>query len=224
MRLLFLGNSATYVHEIPQTLARLAAEVGCEIEIEQITPGGCTLAAHADGTTEHGQRVLREIARGYDLVILQDNGNCVSNEEKRAACVLACRVLAEAARESGARLCFYVRPPYGTEAFGRTPFEQCRAFDELFGELAAEHHACCAYVNRAFAYAMTHLPYDLWGDDHAHTSRYGAYLAICVFFATLFGRSATQLAPDGLPFEAATALQEVADRIALDGLIPWENA
>ena len=93
-----------------------------------------------------------------------------------------------------------------------------------FGELAAEHHARCVDVNRAVAYAMTHLPYDLWGDDHAHTSRYGAYLAVCTFYATLFGKTATELGiAYGLPAADAKALQEAADQIALQGVIPWEE-
>ena len=111
MKLLFIGNSATYVHEIPRTLAKLCSEQGLDVTTMQLTPGGYMLSQHADETTEHGQKVLAEIAKGYDIVFLQDNGNCISSREKRKACHDACQKLAKAVKESGAKLYFYVRPP-----------------------------------------------------------------------------------------------------------------
>lgn len=221
MKILFIGNSATYVHEIPQTLQWLAGQSGHPIEIGQITPGGCELAMHANAETEHGQRVLREIAKGYDVVFLQDNGNCISCEEKREACIRACRELSARVWESGGVPYLYVRPPYGRDAFGRSPWEQCVSFDALFTEIGRENGAVCAYVNRAFAYAMKNLPYELWGEDHAHTSPHGAYLAVCVFYTTLFGTSAMGLSPNGLSTVEALMLRNVANKIVLEQYCPW---
>ena len=222
-RLLFIGNSATYVHELPQMLSYLAGEVGYKIEVERLTPGGYTLAQHADASTEHGQRVLEKIREGFDVVFLQDNGNCVSDDDFRNASRNACDTLVREIRKSGAEPWFYVRPPYGYEAFGRSPYEQCRAFDELFSPIAEQLEMNCAYVNRAFARAIESLPYDLWGKDHGHTSEHGAYLAVCVFFASLFGKTATQLPAYEVFVQDAARLQAVADSIALDGVIPWES-
>ena len=63
MNLLFIGNSATYVNEIPQTLSRLAYEQGYSLQTSQFTPGGYTLAQHADLSTDHGQEVINEIKK-----------------------------------------------------------------------------------------------------------------------------------------------------------------
>jgi hypothetical protein len=98
MKFLFIGNSATYVHEIPQTFQRLAKKCGFSFEVEQITPSGCELAKHADTSTELGKRVFAEIAKGYDAVFLQENGSCMSSDEKRAACFDASRRLISAVR------------------------------------------------------------------------------------------------------------------------------
>ena len=222
-RLLFIGNSATYVHELPQILKQLAGEVGYQIEVDRLTPGGYTLAQHADASTEHGQRVLEKIHEGFDVVFLQDNGNCVSDEAHREDCRRACTTLIDEIRKSGAEPCFYVRPPYGYEAFGRDSIAQSRAFDQLFSQIAEQLSVTCAYVNRAFADAIEHLPYDLWGKDHGHTSEYGAYLAVCVFFATLFAQSSSALASYEIPEQDARQLQKVADRIALEGIVPWSK-
>ncbi len=211
MRILFIGNSATYVHDIPETLARLATDAGFPTESVRIVKGGWCLSQHA----AEGSRAIAEIEKGYDLVVLQDNGNCVENDERRAASVAASEILCKAARESGAKVYYYVRPPYGYEAFGRSPVEQCREFDRFFTEIADSEGALCAYVNRAFEYAIENTDIALWGDDNAHTSEEGAYLAVCVHFATIYGRSATILDGNGAP--NAKVLQEIADRIVLGG-------
>ena len=211
MRILFIGNSATYVHDIPETLARLASEAGFPTESVCVVKGGWRLSQHA----EAGSRALAEIEKGYDLVVLQDNGNCVENDERRAASVAASEILCKAARESSAKVYFYVRPPYGYETFGRSPVDQCREFDRFFTEIADREGAICAYVNRAFEYAIENTDIRLWGDDNAHTSEAGAYLAVCVHFATIYGKSATLLGENGV--REAKVLQEIADRIVFGG-------
>ena len=221
MKILFIGNSATYVHEIPQTLAKLAKKLGHDVEAAQITPGGCELVKHADISCDHGQKVLDEINKGYDIVIFQDNGNCISSEEKRSACINACALLAERARKTGAKVMIYVRPPYGYEKFGYSPFEMCAEFDTLFTKIAKEENAQCVFVNRAFAYVIKNREYDPWGPDHAHTSELGAYLVVCTFFATIFGESATVLDICGIDDLVAKDLQNIADKIVLEKCIPW---
>lgn len=213
MKLLFIGNSATYVHEIPKTLARLCSEQGFNVTTVQLTPGGYMLSQHADETTEHGKKVLDEIAKGYDIVFLQDNGNCVLNDEKRKACFDACRKLAKAINASGAKLYFYVRPPYKKLLGELKSLQQCEEFDKLFGEIAQELGAECVHVNRAFAYAIKNLDFELWCEDQGHTSEHGAYLAVCTFFAKIFGRSATSLSNCELPSDDAKELQKAADTV-----------
>ena len=177
-KFLFIGNSATYVNEIPETLARLAGEVGFDIEVTRITPGGYELRQHADRSTEHGARVFAALSAEYDAVFLQDNGNCITSDERRAACRDACRTLARAAQASGAKVYIYVRPPYGKQLAELSSFEQCREFDALFTDIAREIGAECVFVNRAFAHAIKEGGLELWGDDNAHTSRIGGYLAV----------------------------------------------
>lgn len=218
MKFLFIGNSATYVNEIPQSLKKLAEAAGFYFETAQITPGGYTLRQHADTSTEHGKKVLEEIKRGYDVVFLQDNGNCVADEAHEVACRDAVSHLVRAIRESGAEPCFYVRPPTSYERFGLSPLSQCESFDKLFSDMAKEHGVPCVYVNRAFAYAIRNLEYDLWCEDRGHTNAYGAYLIICTFFATIFGLSATRLGPWRLDGADATALATIADDVVFRGI------
>ena len=218
-KFLFIGNSATYVNDIPATLAALCAKKGITITQKQIVPGGSTLEQHAANA-----QVLAEIAKGYDAVFIQENGNSIVSEAERAKSRAAIKKLGDAVHAGGALFFFYVRPPYGKDLAGYKNFDQCKVFDDHFTPAAEKYDAHCVYVNRAFAYAIKHLNYNLWGDDNAHTNTHGAYLAVCTFYATLFGKSATELEPAyGLPAADAKALQEAADKIAIEGILPWEE-
>ncbi len=220
-KLLFIGNSATYVHEVPETLARLATEAGFPTEAVKITKGGYMLSQYADTSSEDGQTVLELINQKHDMVFLQDNGNCVADEEKRNATKNACKMLDEAIKKTGAQTRIYVRPPYRYEKFGRSSIEQCKAFDELFGEISAEIGAECSYVNRAFAYLAKHSDLNPYGSDNAHTSPEGAYLIVCTIFASLYNTSATVLGTNGIDCYTAKMLQQIADKISLEKHIPW---
>ena len=221
MKVLFIGNSATYVHEIPQTLSQLAKDAGYEINVTVIAKGGYELSQHADAESEHGKLVLEEIAHGSDIVFLQDNGNCISSPEKSENSSVACHTLTTAIRASNALPYLYVRPPYGKPSAGFSPLEQCEQFDALFSAISSELNITAAYANRAFAYAIKHLDLPLWGPDNAHTSPQGAYLIVCVLFATLFQTSSTVLGLHELPKAEAASLQQVADKIVLEGILPW---
>ncbi len=218
-KFLFIGNSATYVHDIPAVLATLCDAKGIKITQKQIVPGGSSLEQHAAN-----QEVYNEIKNGYDAVFIQENGNYLINNDVRAKSLAAIEKIGKAVNKSGAKFLFYVRPPYGIDLGGFKNFDQCKLFDDHFTPAAEKYNADCVYVNRAFAYAIKNLNFNLWGDDNAHTGTHGAYLAVCTFYATLFGRSATEL---GVAYQLsdsdAKQLQLVADKIALEGVIPWEN-
>ncbi|MBR6682306.1 MAG: hypothetical protein IKL40_04915 [Clostridia bacterium] len=220
LRLLFIGNSATYVHDVPETLAKLATEAGFPTEAVRITKGGYMLSQYTDLSTEDGQKVIELINQKYDIVFLQDNGNCIADDEKRSASKNACITLDAAIKATGAKTRIYVRPPYGYEKFGYSPLEQCEEFDKLFGEIANEIGAECSYVNRAFAYLAQHSDLNPYGDDNAHTSPEGAYLIVCTIFASLYNTSATILGTNGINTDTAKMLQQIADKISLEKYIP----
>lgn len=220
-KILFIGNSATYVNDIPEALSRLATKAGYEVECAMVVKGGATLSTHANIETALGRAAFEAIEKGFDTVFLQDNGNCISNDAMRIASKNACESLAAAIKKTGAQVGIYFRPPYGYDNSGYDPIAQCVEFDRHFGEISESIGALNAHVNRAFAYAIKHTDYKLWGQDNGHTSEHGAYLAVCVFFASVFGVSSACLEWNGLAETEAKELQSIADKIALQGVIPW---
>src|ERR1043166_6791316 len=70
VRVLFIGNSYTYVNDLPKMIAALArAGKQPPLVYERETPGGCTLEKHwKDG------KAARKIAAGkWDYVVLQEH-------------------------------------------------------------------------------------------------------------------------------------------------------
>ena len=47
MRILFIGNSHTYVNDMPEIVARLAKKDGIDCEVAMIAHGGWFLEQHA---------------------------------------------------------------------------------------------------------------------------------------------------------------------------------
>ena len=223
-KFLFIGNSATSKNSIPDALRILLRSKKITLEIKQFVNGGYTLAQHADTKTAHGKEVFAEIAKGYDAVFLQDNGNCIENATRRNASIDACKRLSDAIKESGAKLYFYVRPPYEKDLFKLDSVSQCKQLDSLFLEIAEMNEGSCIFVNRAFAYSIENFEYGLWASDNAHTNYNGAYLAVCTFYATLFGETSTSLNSHyGLSADVIKDLQVAADAVALEGVIPWKK-
>ena len=64
MKVLFVGNSATSVHQIPKLFERLCNQLELNVQTDQIIPSSFTLAKHADEKTEHGAMVLETIKNG----------------------------------------------------------------------------------------------------------------------------------------------------------------
>ena len=221
LRVLFIGNSATSVNDIPAMVNRLARGAGYNLQYISLTKGGSSLSTHADATTDHGKRVLSEIAKGYDIVIIQDVTSCIKTEANREASIAAAKVLGAAIKESGAEAYIYVRPPTGTDIGSYNSYEQCIEYDNLFNSIASDIDATNVFVNRACAYVIENYPdINIWGDDNAHLNKDGAYLVACVFFATLFNTSAVGLDCDGVDADMAATMQSVADQIVFGGYIP----
>ena len=125
--LLFIGNSATYVNDLPATLVSLCEKQGIYMTQKQVVIGNCFLKTHAENPV-----VYEEIAKGYDVVFFQENGNAMTTEEEREKSLAGCKKLVDAARKAGSQCWFYVRPPYGKDLAGNKSYDQCILFDKHF--------------------------------------------------------------------------------------------
>ncbi len=70
---LYLGNSHTFWHDLPQLTANLALANGDTIEYESNTPGGCTLAHPSNGHLFNNISLTLIDSQDWDYVVLQEH-------------------------------------------------------------------------------------------------------------------------------------------------------
>ena len=195
MNVLFIGNSHTYLHFMPQMLEKLAKAAGRELITDQITGEGAGLQWHwNNGPTREKIR-----SRQWDFVVLQDRSG--GPLEDLNGFQTHARLLNEEIRALEAETIFYM-----TWAIKSRPHTQ-KILTDAYGQIAAELGAGLAPVGLAWEKARARDPaIDLHHLDGRHANPVGAYLAACVFYVVLFNAS-----PEGLP-----ATLQIKGKIRLD--------
>lgn len=188
MHVLFIGNSFTYVNDLPKMAAELAkAGKRRPLRYEQETPGGYTLEQH----WKEGKALAKIRSRQWDFVVLQDQSQ---------AALLRC----ESMFDYGKRFDAEVKKDGSKTILYMTWASQDRPQDQpiistAYQELSKELKAQVAPVGNAWAMALKgDQQFVLHAPDKKHPSATGTYLAACVFYATIYGKN-----PEGLPGSVA---------------------
>ena len=217
MRILFIGNSYTYVNDLPGMFTRLACSGGKRVVTGLAAPGGWTLAQHlASADTQNAIR-----SQQWDSIVLQEQSQIPSSASTRDQTMYPyVRGLVSLIRSVKAR-------PYLFLTWGHRdgwPENNLNSYaamqDQLyFGyvTIAQELSVDVVPVGPAWKNATGRTPsLNLWQDDGSHPTQNGTYLAACVFYATLFRQSPVGLDEyAGLPKETAETLQSIAAQTVL---------
>jgi hypothetical protein len=220
IKTLFVGNSYTYVNDLPGIIQEIALSKGNIFSHQSHTPGGSTLAQHASNSTV--QNLLN--AEEWDYVILQDQSqnpsfppNQVATEVYPYAASL-CDDIRQVntctnpvffmtwGRENGdAQNCVFYPPLCTYEGM------QDR-LTESYTEMAEDNNALLAPVGTAWKSIRANYPnIDLYSSDGSHPSIHGSYLAACVFYSVLFNDSPINaFVPTNITSADALILQETA--------------
>lgn len=184
MHVLWIGNSYTYVNDLPRMVAALAKAGGRRpLAQERETPGGCSLEKH----WKDGKALEKIRARKWDFVVLQEHS--LRPLQDGAAMVEYARKLDGEIRKQGSKTLLFM-----TWARANTPEKQ-ETVGKAYLDLGTELKARVAPVGLAWAKALTaDQQRELHQADKSHPNPTGTYLAACVFYATLYGQS-----PEGLP-------------------------
>ena len=182
MRILLLGNSFTYYHEMPRVLAAIL-----DAEVVAHTRGGAYLAEQCDPDTEMGARTLGAL-RGerWDAVVLQEQS--FGPVGAKDAFLRSAATLCALARESGATPVFYNTWAYreGSEKLagtGLTYAQMDGALHAAYHEAGLANHAPVADVGARFTALRGIL--SLYEADDYHPSEAGSALIAAVLARTL---------------------------------------
>jgi hypothetical protein len=201
LRVLFIGNSMTYLNDLPRLTARLAASAKPPraLETEFVGEGGATLRRHWEAG-----RALEAIRAGnWDYVVLQEQSGTaqIRNHEFQD---YARRFDAEI-KKAGAKTLLFL-----SWARLDAPHD-LRLVVEEFGSVAAEVKAAVAPIGLAWHHALQeNSALRLHYDDGSHPGPAGTYLTACVLYTMLYAASPVGLDRGGLSEADAAFLQRTA--------------
>ena len=198
--LLFVGNSFTYVNNMPGVVKALAVANEKVINIEQITKGGYSIAQHAKDP-----KTLNAIAsKKWDIIVFQ--GQSLEPIVGKPNMIKSGKELADKCKE--AKLMLYLTWAYQTEErflkkAKRTSLKNLKneelkslyanmqkLLTEGYTALAKEIHAEVVPVGLAWEVSRKRYPdLNLFGKDEYHPSKQGTYLSAIVFYKAIFGKS-----------------------------------
>jgi hypothetical protein len=191
-RILFIGNSHTYMNNVPALVQATYASVGLTCYTAMVAKGGYGLMDH------WAEREAREeIARGGWTHVVLQQGTSARADSRRNLREYVGR-FAPLIEAAGARAAIYSVWPMRSDPqdFERAT-ESCRLAANDVGALLCPAGA-------AWRIALQGEPRpDLYANDGLHATVYGSYLAALVIFAVLAGRSPVGL-PTILTFEDGT--------------------
>jgi hypothetical protein len=217
VQVLFIGNSYTFVNDMPGMFANLVREANYDVTVVTEAKGGWTLADHAASKITHNR-----IAEGvWDYVVLQEHSIIPVIEQRRSA------EMAPAAQNLVQQIIAADAQPLLFMTWGRRDGLPEAGFDnftamqkqlQLGYEMVAESlNVKVAPVGMAWQYGLGENPdLQLWDSDGSHPSLVGSYLTACVFYSVIVRDSPEGFTyTAGLASETAQFLQGVAAQAVL---------
>jgi hypothetical protein len=214
LRVLFVGNSYTYVNDLPTVVKQLADSAAVPLTVDSVTLGGASLADHASSTGA----VDRIRQGGWTHVVLQ--GQSVEPLVDPVTFASGAAALAAEVKKVGAQTVFYETwarkagdGVYQQPWSGGTPAAMQAGLRAAYQEVAAVASGVVAPAGDAWETTLSQQPtIVLFQADGSHPSLDGTYLVACVFHAILTGHSPVGIAahPPALGAAEAATLQAIA--------------
>ena len=209
--ILYIGNSLTYVHDIPSIIKNMIEADGAYISYCQDTPGGSYLKDHRNN--------FDILINKYDFthVILQGQSyEAISNFNEFRSEILRYNQIIQN-KNSKTNVILYQSWAYNRDVYnGLTKYEMTKKLADAYKSVATEINADITRSGEAFKLFETEigLTPSLYQDMN-HQSLYGAYLSACVHYTTITGRKASDntYVISGIEPEMIKTIQKIADRI-----------
>lgn len=228
---LFLGNSYTYVNNLPQLTANIANSVGDTLMFDSNTPGGYTLEGHSTNTIS-----LNKIEQGnWDFVVLQE-------QSQRPALPISQVEVDVFPYARFLDSVINVYNPCCETMFYRTwgrkngdsyycptwpPVCTYEGMDSLlhlrYMMMADSNNAVVSPVGSVWRYIRKNFPtIELYQSDESHPSAAGSYAAACCFYTSIFRKDPSLITYDFTinPAEAAN-IRAATKLVVFDSLLNW---
>lgn len=231
LKVLFLGNSYTYVNNLPQLIHDIALANGDTLIFDSNCPGGHTFNNHFNNATS----ISKINAQAWDNVILQAQ----SQEPSFSPGQVEAQTLPYAIKLDSlikknnpcSETVFY-------ETWGRKNGDasNCGSYLPICTYLGMQDRLRASYklfadttksvmapAGEAWRKSIAQNPtLELYQSDQSHPSLEGSYLTACVFYETLFHKSVlSNTYTAGVSSINVNFLQQIAHDVVNDSLLTW---
>lgn len=228
LNVLFIGNSYTYVNDLPGTLVQLANAMGDQMNVDSKTNGGYTFQMHSQDPITY-QKIHAQV---WDYVVIQGQ----SQEPSFPYQQVNSQSLPYAQQISDS---VYSAQPCGQVNYfmtwgrenGDPQWDSINTFHKMndrlrdaYLRIADSSLASVSPVASAWRYIRETQPsIQLYAGDGSHPSLAGTYLAASVFYVSLFQKA---ISPNlsytaGLDAITAQLLVDAANLVVLDSMDTW---
>jgi hypothetical protein len=185
LKVLFVGNSYTYVENMPQIVSLISEQTDTKLITKKSTKGGATLSQHWRGARGFKTKELIESGK-FDVVVLQDQS--MATIEQADSVLYYGQLFCDLIKDSGAK-------PYFYQTWAREKVPQYQeTISKVYAEIASKNTAGVVRIGDVWEEAKKLRPgIELYAPDGSHQSDLGAFLTACTFVATITGELPDEL-------------------------------
>lgn len=228
-RVLFLGNSYTYVNDLPKMLTDMAKSTGDTLIYDINAPGGHSIGNHSLNTVSIGKIMLGN----WDFVVLQGQSYELANTNPEISPLPYARKLDSIINKYNdcVETVYYMTwgRKYGDAASCPSIPYLC-TYEKMDSVIHRNYmwltDTTDAIVSPAGAVwrsiRKSYPLIDLYQSDESHPSVAGTYAAACAFYATLYRKDPSLITYNpGLTVTEATDIRNTAKLVVFDSLLHW---
>ena len=230
-KVLFIGNSYTYVNDLPSLLSNVAQSTGDSVIYDSNCIGGYTLQLHSTNAT-----TLQKIAQGnFDFVVLQEQSQLPSFpiSQVQSSVYPYAKTLdslinvANPCTETVFYMTWGRKNGDASNCPNWPPICTYSGMDSLlrmrYEYMANANNALVSPVGAVWRYIRNNFPaIELYSADESHPSLAGSYAAACTFYSIVFRKDPTAITfSSTLDSTDAANIRNAAKLVAYDSLNFW---
>lgn len=229
-RVLFLGNSFTYINDLPEIIYEVANSMGDTLDYDSNTPGGYTFQEHS----KNNESLSKIMEGNWDFVVLQGSQlpsfpiNQVEVEVFPYAHYLDSIInIYNSCGETMFYMTWGKKNGDASNCIVWPPVCTYEGMDDLIQErymmMAVSNKAVVSPVGAVWRYIREHYPsIELYVEDEMHPSKAGSYAAACCFYTAIFRNDPSLIPYDyTLSPQVAGQIKTAVKRVMYDSLLSW---
>lgn len=224
---LFIGNSFTFMNEMPFMFQKIAEAKGHKLVVDTVVEGGKNLEYHAS----QAETFDRIRARKWDYVILQGHSNELAQPDSKVEkqTLPFARQIVDSIRANNPCTQVVLYMTWGYK-YGNPKWAPIASYDSMQYRIRNQYLRFADFLNARISpvgevwktVRTNYSGLNLYDPDNQHPSLAGSYLSACTHFASVFGESPlnNEIAVN-LSAQERQIIEWNASQIVLNNLNQW---